>query len=88
MAIPQKVRKLGRFYGHEDIELLTEFLAVSVEWEIVDVVSKGILEFVSDGGETHDDVGCGDGAGNGDPFQSGKELEGEEVDVEEHDLGD
>ena len=59
-----------------------------VEWQIVDVVSEGILQFISDGCETDDDVCCCDCAGDGDPAESAIELEGKEVDVEEHDLGD
>ena len=36
--------------------------------------------------ETENDISSGDGAGDGDPFKGTIKLEGEEVDVEEHDL--
>ena len=59
-----------------------------IEREIVNVVAEGVFELVADGGQTDDHVGCGDGGGDGDPAEEGDELEGEEVDVEEDDLGD
>lgn len=74
--------------AHQDVQFLAQLLAVCVEGEIVDVVSKGILEFVSDGCQTHDDVGCGQSTRDCDPAEGGEELEGEDVDVEKDDLGD
>lgn len=58
-----------------------------IEGEIVDVVSEGVFEFVSDGHETDDDICCGDGSGDGNPSERIVELEGEKVDVEVDDLG-
>lgn len=51
-------------------------------------MAERVLELVSDGGKT-DDYVCGcNSAGNCDPTKGTEELEGEEVDVEEDDLGD
>jgi hypothetical protein len=59
-----------------------------VKREIVNVVSEGILQLVTDGHETDDDVSGGDGTGDGDPMEGIVQLEGKEIDVEEDDLGD
>lgn len=74
--------------AHQGIQFSAEFSTVGVKREIVDVVSEGVLEFVADGCDSEDDVGCRDGAGDGNPAEGLVELEGEEVDVEEDDLGD
>lgn len=59
-----------------------------VEGEIINVVSEGVLEFVSDCHETHDYVGCGDGSRDGNPFERVVELEGKKINVEIYDLRD
>jgi hypothetical protein len=82
----QEISEFRRFNTHEDIEFLLEFNAVGIEREIIDVISEWVFELVSDGGKTHDDVGCGDRAGDGDPVEGEVELEGEEVNVEEDDF--
>ena len=38
--------------------------------------------------QAEDDIGGSDGTRDGDPFQGSVKLEGEKVNVEEHDLGD
>lgn len=85
---PQDIRELRRGDAGQGIQFLGELGAVVVQGQIVDVVAEGVLELVADGVETEDDVGGGDGAGDGDPVEGVVELEGEEVDVEEDDLGD
>jgi len=51
-------------------------------------MTKRVFQLVSDGCETEDDVGCGDSAGDGNPAERFVELEWQEIDVEENDLGD
>ncbi len=59
-----------------------------IERQIIHIVSERVLEFVPDGGEPNDDVCCGDGPRDRNPAKGAVELKGEEVDVEEDDLGD
>lgn len=83
-----RLRELDRRGSGHDIQLAAELLAVVVEREIVYVVAEGVLELVSDGGQANNNVGSSNSAGDSDPAERTEELEGEEVDVEENDLGD
>lgn len=74
--------------AHQGIQLAAQLGAVLVEREIVDVVAKGVFQLVADGRDAEDDVGGRDGAGDCDPAKLVVELEWEQVDVEEDDLGD
>jgi hypothetical protein len=82
------VPKPRRRHRRQRIQLPLQLRTVAVERQIVDIVAERVLELVPDGREPDDDVCCGQGAGDGDPAQGVVELEGEQVDVEEHDLGD
>jgi hypothetical protein len=64
-----------------------EFFAVGFEWQVVDVVAEGVLDFTTDGGESDDDVGGEDTSGNGDPAEVIPELEGQHHYVDPGDLG-
>lgn len=60
----------------DHVEFSRQFLAEGVQWEVVDVKSERILEFVANGRYTEDNV-CGDhGARNGHPAERIEELEG------------
>jgi hypothetical protein len=82
------VPKLRRRHRRQRIQLPLQLGTVAIERQIVDIVAERVLELVPDGREPDDDVCRGQGAGDGDPAQRVEELEGEQVDVEEHDLGD
>lgn len=48
----------GRGHGGDNVEFLRDASAVRVQWEVVDVVAEGVLDFTADGGDAEDDV-CG-----------------------------
>lgn len=72
--------------GDNHIDILADVVAELVEWKIVNVVSKGILDFAADEGNSKDDVGGEDRGWNGDPAERLVELEGEEQNVDPGDL--
>jgi len=82
------VLEFRRWRAHQGIQLPAQLGAVLVQGQIVDVVAEGVLELVADRRDAEDDVGGRDGAGDRDPPEADVELEREQVDVEEDDLGD
>ena len=88
LITPDPLLILGLLDTADDVDVACDLLAERVEGEIVHVVAEGVFELGADEKETEDEVGGEDGAGNGDPFELGVELEGEEHDVDVGHLGD
>lgn len=82
------VREFRRWRAHQGIQLPAQLGAVLVEWEVVDVVAKGILQLVTYRRDAEDDVGGRNGTGDCDPSKFVVKLEWEQINVEENDLGD
>ena len=59
--------ELGRRRAHQGVELSAQLGAEGVEREVVDVVAEGVLQLVSDGGDSEDDICCRHGSGDGNP---------------------
>ena len=70
------------------IDVHLELLAESLERQIVDVVTEGVLNFATDSGETEDDVRSEDGTGDGNPLKRGVKLERQNHNVDPGDLRD
>ncbi len=71
-----------------DIDIRGNLVAESLQWQIIRVVSKRILNFSANGGDAEDYVGAEDGAGDRDPAQCVPELEGESEHVDPGYLAD
>lgn len=78
----------GRRLCSNTVDVHLQLLAEGLERQIVDVVTKGVLDFATDGGETEDDVGGENSTRDGDPLKRGEQLEGQNHDVDPGDLGD
>jgi hypothetical protein len=88
IVVIRNVRENRCNLAHDDIHVLSDLFAEGVEWEIVDVVAEGVLNFATDERDAEDDV-CGEHTGgDGDPPKRFVELEGEEEDVDPGDLTD
>ena len=59
----------GRGLCSNAVNVHFQLLTEGLERQIVHVVTKGILNFATDGGETENDVRSENGTGNGDPLQ-------------------
>lgn len=70
------------------VDVHFQLLAESLERQIVYVVAEGVLDFAADGGETEDDVGGEDGAGDRDPLERGVQLERQDHDIDPCNLRD
>lgn len=82
------VSEFRTWRAHQGIQLPAQLGTILVEWEVVDVVAEGILQLVANRRDAEDDVGGRNGAGDCDPLKFGVQLEWEQKNVEENDLGD
>ena len=71
-----------------DVQLGGDLVAEQLEWQVVDVLAEGVLDLAADEEDAENNVGGGDGGGDGDPLEDGVELEGEEHHVDPGDLRD
>ena len=74
--------------GTDDVDLVRDLRAVSVQRQIVVVSAEGVLDLPADGRDAEDDVGAHDGARDRDPVEGIPELEGEGEDVDPGYLAD
>lgn len=72
----------------DDINLILQSLTKLVEREIILVMTKRVFDLATNGGDTEDDVGADNGAGNGNPAKGVPELEREHDYIHPRDLGD
>lgn len=72
----------------DDVDLTGQLVAVVVERQVVDVVTERVLDLAANGLEAQDDVRSSHGTGNGNPLESGPQLEGQHEDVDPGDLRD
>jgi hypothetical protein len=82
------VSEFRTWRAHQGVQLPAQLGTVLVEWEVVDVVAEGILQLVANRRDAEDDVGGRNGAGDCDPLKFVIQLEWEQINVEENDLGD
>jgi hypothetical protein len=86
--VAEELGHLRARVAHDVVDVGLEFLAEGVEREIVDVFAEGVLDFAADGGNTEDDVGGEDAAGDGHPVEVVPHLERKHHDIDPGDLGD
>lgn len=72
--------------GRDDVHLGRDLCAIVLEGQIVDVLTKGVLDFATDEEEPKDNVACSDSRGNSHPLETAVKLEGEQEHVDEGDL--
>ena len=63
-----------------------ELFAKGLERQVIHVVAERVLDFCADLGDAQDNVGGEDAAGDGDPLQTGPQLERQHHDVDPGDL--